>query len=489
MKNLLYLIIAFFSITLSLNSCEDDGEWDDINGGQFGFKIERDDYFIEKSVGEVNQMKYNVVTNYDFASVPMKIKYTSSLNGTLKLGSKILQPNTEYALTTKENILTYVGNVAGTHEVKVTAINDKGVTKEETFSLKYGVSEFTHSFTGGTADIYQSDETPYLMKIVPSSGQPSTGYEIRFNSYNGNIKLNGVAVQTGQFYPLPNIDNFTVILSTNQVGQGALDYTIKNATVQSNYNIQQTVIARKIVIESMNINSLNVLPNTQMSLIGVIKKTPVTSSTTIKYKTWISASSNNNTNGIQNTNNAYTSYALGANGAFNVNFNALQTGNYTYNIQVQDEYGNESDVKSFNVVVAPEISFIGAIAMEVDYRYQITWIGSDVKTYLKGFKRSFKVVAGGNATITKIEYNITFNHAGQPAYNYNFSENVTNGTNVYEVTDATFSTGNIQMAYVGSNQVGNPPISNLQGKIKATSSTGAVLEQIITPTFTFNQGL
>lgn len=110
---------CFFSLTLTLNSCEDDGDWDDITGGQFGFTIERDDYFIEKSVGEANQMKYNVVTNYDFATVPMKIKYTSSLNGTLKLGAVNLQPNTEYTLTNKENILTYVGNVAGTHDVKL----------------------------------------------------------------------------------------------------------------------------------------------------------------------------------------------------------------------------------------------------------------------------------------------------------------------------------------------------------------------------------
>lgn len=488
MKNLFYLIIAFFSLTFTLNSCAEDGDWDDMSGGQFGFKIERDDYFIEKSVGEANQLKFNVVSNYDFASVPMKIKFTSSLNGTLQLGAVNLQPNTEYTLTNKDNFLTYVGNVAGTHEVKITATNEKGVSKEEVFSLKYGVSEFTHTYTGGTADIYQGDETPYLMKIVPSSGQPTTGYEIKFNSYNGNIKLNGVAVQTGQFYPLPSIDNFTVILSTNQVGQGALDYTIKNATVQSNYNIQQTIIARKIVIESMNINALNVLPNSQMSLIGVIKKTPVTTNTTIKYKTWISASSNNNTNGIQNTNNAYTPFALGANGAFSINFNASQTGNYTYNIQVQDEYGNESDVKSFNVVVAPEVTFVGALAMEVDYRYTIQAF-ADIKTYLKGFKRSFKAVAGGNTTIVKIEYNLTFNHAGQPPYNYNFSENVTNGTNTYEVTDQTFSTGNIQMAYINNSQLGNPPVTNLAGKIKATTSTGATLEVNVTPTYTFTGGL
>ncbi|MBD3906759.1 MULTISPECIES: hypothetical protein [Chryseobacterium] len=484
MKNLFYLIIAFFSLTFSLNSCEDDGDWDDITGGQFGFTIERDTYFIEKSVGESNQIKFNIVPNYDYSTVPMKFKYTSSLNGTLSLNGQNLQQNVEYTLTNKENIFSYVGNVQGSHDIVMIARNDKGISKEEKFTLEYGISEFTHTFSGGTANIYQSDETPYLMKIVPNAGQPNTGFEIKFNSYNGNIKLNGVAVQTGQFYPLPNIDNFTVILATNQVGQGALDYTIKNATVQKSYNIQQTVIARQIVIESMNINALNVLPNSQMSLIGVVKKTPVTTNTTIKYKTWISASSNNNTNGIQNTNNAYVPYALGANGAFSINFNAVQAGNYTYNIQAQDEYGNESAVSTFNVVVAPEITFVGAMAMNVDFRYVLQFSG--VRTYLKDFKRSFKAVAGGSATIIKIEYNITFDHMGQ-ARNYNFTENVTNGTNIYEVTDANFGTGTSEMAYVTN--VPNPPITNLQAKIKATSSTGAVLEQTLTPTYNFTMGL
>jgi len=297
MKHLLYLIIAFFSLSFITQSCSEDGDWDNVNGGQFGFTIERDTYFIEKSVGETNQLKFNVKPNYDFSSIPMKFKYTSTLNGALSLNGQNLQPNVEYPLNNKDNIFTYVGNVQGSHQISIIATNDKGISKEEKFTLEYGISEFTHTFTGGTADIYQADETPYLMKIVPNAGQPNTGFEIKFNSYNGNIKLNGVAVQTGQFYPLPNIDNFTVILATNQVGQGALDYTIKNATVQKSYNIQQTIIARKIVIESMNINATNVLPNSQMSLIGVIKKTPVTANTNIKYKTWISASSNNNTKG------------------------------------------------------------------------------------------------------------------------------------------------------------------------------------------------
>lgn len=480
MKKFLALLIAFTSIFF-INSCQEDGDWENGEGGQFGFKIERDSYFIEKSVGEANQLKFNVIPNYDFTAVPMKFKFTSTLNGSLTLGTMVLQPNVEYPLSNKNNIFKYTGNVSGTHELTIIVSNDKGVTKEEKFSLEYGVSEFTHTYTGGTADIYQSDETSYLMKIVASAGQPTTGFEIKFNSYNGTIKLNGVTAQTGQFYPLPNIDNFNVILATNQVGQTALDYTIKNATVSKNYNIQQTIIARKIAIESMNINATSVIPNSQMSLIGVVKKTPVTSNTSVQYKTWISASSNNNTNGIQNTNNMYTPYALGSNGSFSINFNAVEVGTYTYNIQFKDEYGNESDVKSYNVTVEPQVQFIGGGGGEIGVRLVFGGSGG-ANGYFKTFKRTFKVQSGGNTTITSMKYTVDFDVTGPNGtlYHYNrvLTENVANGSNIYEVSN--------QDLPIAEQLIGNLPtqsnFSNISIKIEATNSNNQTASKIVNGT-------
>lgn len=493
MKNILNLftvLFAFIAITFTIQSCSEDGDWENgSNGGQFGFTIERDNYFIEKAVGETNQIKFNIKPNYNFETIKTTFKYTTNLNGVVKLNNQVLNQNQEYTFTNKENIFEYTGNAPGDHLFKISVKNEKGATKEEEFSLKYGISEFTHTFTGGTADIYQGDITPYVMKITPNAGQPTAGYEIKFNSYNGDIKLNGVTAQTGQFYPLPNIDSFTVSLNTNQVGQGALDYTIKNATVSRNYNIQQTIIARKIVIESMNVNATNVLPNSQLSLIGIIKKTPVTTAnSSIKYKTWISSSSNNNTNGIQTTNNVYIPFSLTGNGSFNINFNAIEKGNYTYNVQVQDEYGNESEVKSFNIIVAPDLEFVGALAMKLDTRYTIPGLPAWYKTYFKNFNRSFKVVAGGNTTVTKIDYNISFTHAGQN-FNYNFSENVTNGTNTFEVANQDFNISQIELGYFAANSLGANFLTNIQATIKAYSSNGATLTKSVTPTYTWTEGL
>lgn len=484
MKNLFYLIIAFLTLTFTFNSCESDGDWENSNGGQFGFKIQRDDYFIEKSVGEANQLKFNVISNYDFSSIPMKIKYTTSLNGTLSLGNTNLLPNTEYTLTNKDNILTYVGSVQGTHEVKIVATNDKGISKEEIFNLKYGVSEFAHTYTGGTADIYQADETNYLMKIVPSAGQPSTGYQIKFNDYNSNngtIKLNGVSVQTGQFYPLPNINDFNIILATNKIGQGALQYTIKNATVSKDYTIQQTILGRQIVVESMNINSNAVIPNTQMSLIGVVKKSPITGNSTVSYKTWISAASNNNMAGIQNTNNVYVPYSLSSTGNFSYNFNAVESGQYTYNIQFKDEYGNESAVKSFNVDVQSPLQFVGTTSgsYTLAQQYFPAGSGNPFRLWLRSYSKNFKVVAGGGNSITQIKYEYRFTFALNPMV-FNYEENFTNGQAMIEQNNVSVNLNQLTSTsntYTGIQM--NTPIVDGTLKITAFASNGTSVTQTV----------
>lgn len=275
MRNTIIIILSFFCILL-FNSCREDGEWGNDNAGQFGFTIERDNNFIEKAVGEINQLKFNIRPSYDFQSIKTSFKFTTNLNGTLKLNGELLTANQEYNFTTEENIFEYVGNVSGVHELKIVVKNGKGVSKEEIFSLPYSVSEFSHTYNGGTGSIYQGDETQYLMKIVPGSGQPSTGYQIKFDTYSGQVKLNGVAANLGTWYPINNIDSFTTSLETNTAGQGKLSYSIKNSTLSKDYEIQQNIIAREVTIESMNFSPANISINTQITLTGIVKNPPST---------------------------------------------------------------------------------------------------------------------------------------------------------------------------------------------------------------------
>ncbi|WP_312090972.1 hypothetical protein, partial [Chryseobacterium sp.] len=203
-----------------------------------------------------------------------------------------------------------------------------------------------------------------------------------------------------------------------------------------------------------------------------------TSNTTIQYKTWISSASNNNTNGIQTTNNAYTPYALGANGNLQLTFNALAIGTYTLNFQAKDEYGNESEVKSFNVTVEDYITFEGNQTAELLLAYDSrSWI------IQKGFNRTLKIKAGGNSTITNIAYTLDYDIANQgqaPVHkSYSYNE-VTNTTSNTVDLNGFYSTNNVNTNVVMLNNV---QILNRTLKVKATTSTGQTKEITIIPTF------
>lgn len=476
MKNTFLMLMAFVSISLIFNSCRQDGDWDNVGADRYSFTIERDKDFIEKGVGEKNQLTYNINPSYKFEAFEMKFKYTSTLNGILSLNGVVLEQNKEYTLTKQNNIFEYVGNVSGTHNVKIITTNSKGYTKTEDFELKYGVSEFTHTFQGGTGDIYQGEASYYTMKIVPGQGQPTTGYKIKFVSYTGEIKMNDIAVQTGQEYDLPNIDNFKITLTTSQVGQGVLHYTLKNATVSKDFSTLQDIKKRQILVESMNINSTSVAPNTNMSLIGVIKKSPIAPNNTIQYKTWISASSNNNTSGIQNTNNAYVPYTLGATGNFTYNMNASATGTYTYNIQFKDEFGNESDVKSFNIEVGIPLTFIGQQSASLLVTRSNS--GGQYGYILTGFNKSFKVEANP-AKIISVEYTADFYFNATP-----MNKSVTENINLQSTVEYNniFHVAGQGLGYVWSNP---NAVNNASLKVTVNANDGTSIEKIIPATIIY----
>lgn len=481
MKKIFFIFLSFIC-ALSLNSCREDGDWGNDNGGQFGFTIERDATFIEKAVGESNQLKFNIKPSFDFASIKTSFKFTTNLNGTLKLNGQTLVANQEYNFTSKENIFEYVGNVAGNHELKISVKNEKGASKEEDFTLPYSISEFTHTYTGGTGDINQGDEVQYLMKVVAGSGQPSTGYAIKFDSYSGEVKYNGVPVTLGTWYNIVNLDSFTTSLKTNTAGQGKLNYSIKNSTITKEYEIQQNVIARKITIESMNFSPADISINTQIALSGIIVKSPANPNTTIQYKTWISAASNSNMNGIQSTNNTYTNYALGTNGGFLINVTALAAGTYTYNVQAKDEFGNESAVKSFDIIVTQPIYFDSNVTQQGNITIQISPPVGGWKVFQQNFSRKFKLIAGGSAKITAVQYELNYDvttSSSSVHVNRVYNENVPPNAVQFERNNEIWQTIGDQVAFLAGS---NLSISNPTMKITGTSSTGDTVSITIVPT-------
>lgn len=407
MKDLLkYLLVCLVSI-FSLNSCREDGDWGNNNEGIFGFTIERDTDYIEKAVGEINQLKFNIKTKYDFASVPMKIKYTTSLDGVLKLDGKILEANKEYVLASAENILEYVGNEAGSHQLKISVKNDKGNSAVEEYDLKYGVSDFVHTFTGGNGTIYQNEEELYVMKIASSNKNTNKDYQIKFNSYAGNIKLDEMKVEINKWYDIINIDRFIVSLKNSKYGQSKLTYTIKNKTVSRDYEIQQTITKKEIQISDISINFEDIVIGNSLQISGIIKKMPITNNTQVEYKTWISTSSNGDLSGISTTNNIYMPYDLGVNNVFDLKFKTIKEGKYKYNIQFRDENGNETEVKSFDINVEDKLKFVYEPTFKVHIE-ELFIRGALSSYFFREYIRDLHLKSNGDGRIMKVEYKLSF---------------------------------------------------------------------------------
>lgn len=476
MRNTIIIILSFFSILL-FNSCREDGDWGNDNEGQFGFTIERDNNFIEKAVGEINQLKFNVRPSYDFQSIKTSFKFTTNLNGTLKLNGETLAANQEYTFESKDNIFEYVGNVVGSHNLKISVKNEKGVSKEEEFELKYSVSEFTHTFTGGTTPIYQSDETPYLMKIVPNSGQPTTGYKIKFDTYDGQIKLNGEVVTLGTSYDITNIDSFTTSLKTNVAGIKTLKYSISNSTLSREYSLQQEVLPHTIVLSDFSISKTSAGLDENLIINGIVTKKPA-SSNSIQYKTWISQGTNGQINGIENTNNIYKPFTLSSNHLFNLAVKTKEVGDYVYNVQFKDEFGNESEVITFNISILKPISIENISVKEIiieKRRNSINPENTGLYFTYKGTNFKFKVASTPNK-VKKIDFIVTFT-AFAKDYSYNHSYTLPTEQNefYYEGTNDV----NIEMIGFRTPSVIN--ITNAKVVLKAYDNNGGVAEITLTP--------
>ncbi|WP_454058944.1 TraQ conjugal transfer family protein [Elizabethkingia ursingii] len=416
MKKLLLLLMAVFTV-FTINSCRDEiqGKDEDKNNAQFSFKVERDTDFIEKAVGETNDIKLNIKPNYKFEASKMYIKYTGDKNGVLKLGDLVLEQNKDYEVKNADNILKYTANEEGTHKIKVVFTNDRKQSVTEEFELKYAVSDFQVKLEGGVGDFFQGVDAVFNGKITPSKNSDTKGYIIKFNSFDGIVKLNDVQTELGKEYNLPNLDNFQISLNSKKVGAQKLSYTIKNSTVSRDLEAQINVKAREITIQSIDLKPSKVDVNTELTLAGFISKT-LNKGTPIKYKTWISSSSNNNLLGIDNTQGSYVDYALSENGAFSIKMLAKAHGDYTLNFQAQDEYGNTSEVKTFSVKVASpiEVNSRGKINVFI-YKGDNNWTGygginiSDIKatSNLGAFARmdiNIKFTSKSSGTVIQKKY-------------------------------------------------------------------------------------
>lgn len=421
MKKSLFLLFAVLGVLI--NSCREDGKWNDNDPEGFGYSIERDTDFIEKAVGESNILKFNIKTKYNFVSVPIKIKYTSSLKGILKLGDRDLEPNKEYELKEENNNLEYVGQVAGEHLLKITVQNEKGVTVVEDFALKYAVSDFSIEIKNTRNEVYQGEEAQYILKVSPLNSTDNTGYEIRFDSYDNHqsskVKYDGNVIDYGKFYKISEaaLHNISLGLSSWTAGDQKLLFTIRNKTVtKTGIEISQKVLPRTVKIVNMKPSEEKVGLNKFISINGFVSKDPFKDNNTIYYKTWISSS---DPDAITNTQNQWTKYILGDSNSVNLkNLKTNTYGTHKYNIQFKDEFGNESEIKTFDIEVNEDITWVKNPTVFINIEQRKKQFGTSplsyyTEVYYKGINLDFIAKTGLGNKIIKYKINISFHFDGQ----------------------------------------------------------------------------
>lgn len=425
MKKIKITTLCLFALLgLVLPSCDKDGDWDNSKDKDiFAFEIERDEEFPEKAINEVTYIKTRVNAVYNFDKLPMNIKVVyHNGEGVLTLNGVILENNSSYILKSKDNVFEYVGKNNGSHNFSITFTNEKKVSRTAEFRIQYATTEFSvvETASNPNQEVWQGDVYSYLIKIEPHNpNKPTNDYQIRFDIYDGNILLNGSNAELNRWYPISNINSVQLDLKTKNFGnQVTLHYSVKNNTTErSNLQIKRAVKQREIKLNKFRIDNDSILNNTNnvITILGNITKQP-NSSNFVQYKIWLADYPTNYTdNGINIpllNNSAYQNATLGLNGVFDFQFTTqknIPTGRYLVTIQFQDEFENESETRSFEILVEDgKFKILEPINLTAYFR---VWRrgGGHWGIHFYKIGRNFKVTTGNSKVkIIKTSYDFIF---------------------------------------------------------------------------------
>lgn len=324
------------------------------------------------------------------------------------------------------------------------------------------------------------------VKVVPQENAPSTNYKIKFISYDGattsKIYFGENEVTLNQSYSIPILNEivFKTLSFTN--GNKTLKFVIFNDNEEVEYILNQSITEKSIGFDNITINT-NVAKDNNLIFKSQIIKTPTTDNNTIFYKTWISNSANSQV--IDTTNGNWVEYTL-VNDYLVLQMPTHLLGEYTLNIQVKDELGNESEVKQYPIVIENAV-FDGTPNFNITFEDKTVYYVYN-KFFVKSVDGDFTALSNDNNKIDKIEYiidydvNYTFPTTTAPTI-FNEHKSVTilddiDLTSTYEANSTYTNTNNTQeISYLNSE---NFEYSNIELKVKIYLENGVYTEKEIT---------
>lgn len=182
-------------------------------------------------------------------------------------------------------------------------------------------------------------------------------YQIQFLSFDSSdmylekskIRFNNADIQLNKWYPANKNTINKIILSPFHFGNKKLKYQIKNSLYTKDKELDLNVKKTVISIQNLSIRYHKegvVYINEPFSIGGKIEKT-FPDNKKMEYKTWVSQGDVNKINSVTNS---YREIDFsGRDNVFSSNFSISEVGHYILNIQFKDEFGNESEIRTFPI--------------------------------------------------------------------------------------------------------------------------------------------
>ena len=266
-------------------------------------------------------------------------------------------------------------------------------------------------FQGGSVDVDVE---------VKEELSTSEEYQIQFTSFDPNdvylektkVKFNSLDIQLNKWYPVNKGSINKIILNPYYFGDKKLIYQIKNSTYTKQKELELNVKKTTISLQNLSLRySDNIYINEPFKLMGKVEKT-YPEHKNVEFKTWLSLGDSNDFNQVTNSYRKYNFQEEGEN-IFSSDYNISKVGNYTLNIQFKDEFGNESEVKTFhiNVLSRLEIETFGnaiyKVVIDDTFNNDLFFTGDNTYEYsdinINIYTPQMKIKAGSGNYLFKVK--------------------------------------------------------------------------------------
>ena len=342
MKRVMLLFIAIVFVWFV--GCKEEAE---LRPLVFKFSVDAaNESFADRGVNEAVTLSLEVKADYDFSKVPMRFKVETDKEASISIDGESVFPNEVYTLKKPNLELSYVGKVAGQHNVKIIFFNGDTkkdhVTKE--FKLKYVEYDYTLEELSGKHTVFQGESVDFEYKLTPKNGEDDGNYTITFKSYDeadvklekSKVLLNGEVITLNKSYAIADLSKFVIGVRPFHFGSKSLKYVIKNKTGQ-----REGVIALEVKQNLLQVSGdLDKVPvgykGEVINFVGKIKKEPLYVRS-FKYKTVLTEGT---PGGVELNDWKEVSYS---NDDISIPIKVLENGSYQVKVTFQDEFGNETE--------------------------------------------------------------------------------------------------------------------------------------------------